>query len=400
MAAKRDGGVRALLGDRKAVRGVVTSLYAAARLARKLGPRRGGSRPRRVVHVAPSYFSDRSCVGGGERYAMSLAKEVAKHVETTLVSFGGARDSFREGDLRVEIYPALKLMNGLVWDPVSYGFLREVMRADVVHCYQYKTIVTNLAILAGAALGRRVCVTDLAGVGYHFAEMFPLADFVDYFLPISAYSQRTLPQFKRVEVIYGGVDERFLEDGAQERRAPKVLFVGRLLPHKGVNYLIEAVDGDTRLEVLGRPYDADYLGLLRRLAEGKNVRLVTDASDEDLIRAYRSSAVTVLPSVYSDVYGHTQKMPELLGLVMLESMACGTPVVCTDVGGMPEFVEHGVTGFVVPPNDPGALRERISYLLQNPEEAARLGREGRRRVLERFTWEAAARRCLSAYGGA
>jgi starch synthase len=99
------------------------------------------------------------------------------------------------------------------------------------------------------------------------------------------------------------------------------------------------------------------------------------------------------------VYGTTQKMPELLGLVMLESMACGTPVVCTDVGGMPEFVEEGVTGFIVPPNDPRALRERINYLLQNPEAALKMGRAGRRAVSEKFTWDVAARRCLAAYAG-
>lgn len=388
------------MSDRKVVRGVVFSLYQAARLARRR-PAAGGRRPpRRVVHVAPSYFSDRSCVGGGERYAMSLAGEVARHVETVLVSFGSERDSFTRGDLRVEIYPALRLMNGLVWDPVSYDFLREVAKADVVHCYQYRTIVTNLAVLAGAALRKNVCVTDLAGVGYHFTEMFPIHDFVDYSLPISAYSSKTLPAFKRVEIIYGGVDERFLEDGAADgAREQKALFVGRLLPHKGINYLIEAMDGGARLDVIGRPYDRDYFDLLRRLAGGKNVRIITDASDEDLIRSYRRSLVTVLPSVYSDVYGRTQKMPELLGLVMLESMACGTPVVCTDVGGMPEFVEEGVTGFIVPPNDPLSLRERINYLLQNPEAALKMGRAGRRAVSEKFTWDVAARRCLGAYAG-
>jgi glycosyltransferase involved in cell wall biosynthesis len=392
--------MRALLSDRKLVRGVVFSLYQAARLRARTDSRATGRPPRRVVHVAPSYFGDRSCVGGGERYAMSLAGEVAKHVETVFVSFGRERDSFREGDLRVEIYPALRLMNGLTWDPVSYSFLRELAGADVVHCYQYKTIVTNLAILAAATLRKRVCVTDLAGVGYHFTEMFPLADFVDVFLPISAYSLKTLPQFKRAEIIYGGVDERFAAEVGGGERERKALFVGRLLPHKGINYLIEAVDKDVPLEVIGRPYSPDYFELLRRLAEGKNVKLVTDASDEDLLRAYRRSLVTVLPSVYSDVYGNTQTMPELLGLVMLESMACGTPVVCTAVGGMPEFVEDGVTGFVVPPNDPPALRERINHLLDNPETALRMGREGRRTVLEKFTWAATAERCLTAYRGA
>jgi colanic acid/amylovoran biosynthesis glycosyltransferase len=64
---------------------------------------------------------------------------------------------------------------------------------------------------------------------------------------------------------------------------------------------------------------------------------------------------------------------------------------------MPEIVEDGVTGFVIPPNDAEALREKISWLLEHPQQAREMGQEGRRRVLERFTWDAVARRCLEAY---
>ncbi len=358
--------------------------------------------PCRVLHIAPSYFSDRSYIGGGERYAMNLAEAVSAHVETVLVSFGDKRHSFRQGSLKVEVYPALGLMDGLAWDPISYDFLRELRDTDVVHCYQYKTIVTNLAILAGAILRKRIFVTDLAGVGYHFADMFPLADFVDGFLPISAYSAKTLPQFKRTEIIYGGVDEHFVDGDVEDeqQRNRQALFVGRLLPHKGINYLIEGLDGDMPLEVIGRVYHDDYFKLLQQLARGKSVEFVTDAPDEKLIKAYRQSLVTVLPSVYVDVYGNRQEMPELLGLVMLESMASGTPVICTDVGGMPEFVVEGKTGFVVPPNNPQALRERVAYLFNNPEIALSMGREGKRKVSEQFTWDVVARRCLTAYRAA
>jgi glycosyltransferase involved in cell wall biosynthesis len=178
-----------------------------------------------------------------------------------------------------------------------------------------------------------------------------------------------------------------------------VLFVGRLLPHKGIDDLIRAVEAGWELVIMGRPYQPEYFALLQGLAADKNVRFVTDASDEDLVRAYQEAAVTVLPSVYRDTYGVHHEIPELLGLVLLESMACGTPAICTDVGGMPEFVEEGVTGFVVPPNSPGALRERIAFLVENPQEAARMGQRGRETVARRFTWRAVAERCLQAYGG-
>ena len=83
-------------------------------------------------------------------------------------------------------------------------------------------------------------------------------------------------------------------------------------------------------------------------------------------------------------------MPELLGNVLLESMACGTPVICSDVGGMPEVVEDGLTGFVVPPNEPDALHRRIGELAGDQRLCREMGRRSRERVLERFTWERAA----------
>jgi glycosyltransferase involved in cell wall biosynthesis len=92
-------------------------------------------------------------------------------------------------------------------------------------------------------------------------------------------------------------------------------------------------------------------------------------------------------------------MPELLGLTLLESMACGTPVICTEVGSMPELVDDGVTGFVVPPNDPLALRDRIDYLRQNSDLAQQMGQAAREKVLNHFTWEAVAKHCLAIYSG-
>ena len=135
--------------------------------------------------------------------------------------------------------------------------------------------------------------------------------------------------------------------------------------HKGIDNLVKAVDG-TGLDVVGRVYDERYGDLLRRLAAGKDVRFTHGATDEDVARAYRNALVTVLPSVYRDCFGGTQSMPELLGRVLLESMACGTPVICTGVGGMPEIVRDGENGFVVPPNDPGALRAAIGRSSKTP----------------------------------
>jgi 2-deoxystreptamine N-acetyl-D-glucosaminyltransferase/2-deoxystreptamine glucosyltransferase len=78
-------------------------------------------------------------------------------------------------------------------------------------------------------------------------------------------------------------------------------------------------------------------------------------------------------------------------------MATGTPVICTDVGGMPEIVRDGETGVVVPPGDATALRLALERLIGDPAAAVRLGAAGRAAVSARFTWHAVARRCMAAY---
>jgi glycosyltransferase involved in cell wall biosynthesis len=107
--------------------------------------------------------------------------------------------------------------------------------------------------------------------------------------------------------------------------------------------------------------------------------------------------VVALPSVHSTCYGRYVACSELLGLAALEAMASGTPVVCSRVGGLPEVVEDGVTGFVVEPGEVDELRERLEQLVRDRALAARLGRAARARVLERFTWSRCAERCLGAY---
>ena len=124
-----------------------------------------------------------------------------------------------------------------------------------------------------------------------------------------------------------------------------------------------------------------------------------DCDDESLVGEYRRALCLVLPSVYRSADGTETNVPELLGQTLLEGMACGTPVICTRVASMPEIVEDGVTGFVVPPHDPVALGGRLQWLAEHPQEAAAMGAAGRRRVLERFQWAQVVRRCLEAYAG-
>ena len=225
----------------------------------------------------------------------------------------------------------------------------------------------------------------------------------DRILAVSRYSAgqlRSPPE--RTRIVYGGADPVRHRPHPGERRAG-VLFVGRLTPHKGIDVLIRALPPDARLTIIGseghdpRPPERDYPSLLRSLAAGRRVQFLGAVDDEELARQYRTAAVLVIPSVERTCYGRRIVVSELLGLVALEAMASGTPVIASRLGGLPEIVEDGVTGYLVPPGDVVTLRERLTQVLADPAAAARLGSNARKAVVAELTWDRCADRCLAAY---
>lgn len=374
----------------------------------------GGGRPPRVLHVVPALFArEGGIVGGAERYALELARHMAERVPTTLVTFGERERREEVGRLSVRVLGGARYVRGQRTNPVAAALLGELRRADVVHCHQRHVLASSLSALACRLTRRRVFVTDLGGGGWDVSAYVPTARWFHAHLHISEYSRRVHGQHTdpRSHVILGGVDavkfspavpegatEETTEGAVGERRGG-ALYVGRLLPHKGVDDLLRALPAGMSLEVIGQPYGEAYVRELKTLAEGRRVTFRHDCDDAALVAAYRAALCVVLPSVYRDMYGRETRVPELLGQTLLEGMACGAPAVCTDVASMPEVVEDGVTGFVVPPNDPAALGEKLSWLASHPREAAEMGRAARRRVLEKFNWGAVVTRCLEIYEG-
>lgn len=342
----------------------------------------------KVVHVAPTYMGIDSLVGGAERYATELAKAMAKLTPTRLISFGKATRKERWATLEVNIFKPAWHVGGVEWNPLTCNFLRDLADADVVHCHQFRLLPTTLSILYSRWHRKPVFVTELGGGGWDLSYHLRTERWVRASLHISQFSAHDGGfRFGENRVIGGGVDTELFQPRPIPREE-QVLFVGRIRPAKGLHVLLEAMPASVPLHVLGPVVDRSYFDQVREMGAGKNVSFSVGCADADLSSHYSRAWVTVLPSLPGT---------ELLGLTLLESMACETAVICSRVGGMPEIVEDAVTGFVVPPNDPIALREKIRWLLDNPDRAREMGREGRRRVLERFTWGAVARRCLETY---
>lgn len=355
-----------------------------------------------VLHIVPALFDDRNggdgITGGAERYVLELARQMAARVPTRLVTFG-TRDRLEQtGPLQIRVIGGAWHVRGQRSNPFAPALVGEVLRAGIVHCHQNHVVAASVAAMVARLTGRRVFATDLGGGGWDLSSYVSTDSLFHGHLHISSYSRHVSGHDgnPRAHVIWGGVDHARFTPGTADRH--RVLFVGRLLPHKGVDVLVRALPESLPATIFGPAYDAGYLADLRTLAAGKSVTFVHGGTDDQLLQAYREATCVVLPSVYHDMYGGHTNVPELLGQTLLEGMACGAPGVCTEVASLPEIVQHDFTGLIVPPNDAAALERALRQIADQPGHARQMGAAARRAVIERFSWSAVVDRCLRHYG--
>ena len=251
---------------------------------------------------------------------------------------------------------------------------------------------------------------------------------------ISDRSRSRFPEFaSRIHTIGNGVDvTRFRPNGAlvRDERPRRLLFVGRIAPDKGVHLLARAFSAlvqelpGLEMDIVGKPgmmpldvlgvllrddgaleavrdfYGRSTLGWLKKEVLGQrrsyldHVRALIPASAAgqvrfhgtvplaELVKLYQAADLLVLPSVWQESYG----------LPVAEAMASGTPVLATRSGGVPELVEDGVTGRLVPRLDPDALTQALREMLSDPGRLRAMGVAGRARAERLLTWDRSAAR--------
>ena len=285
--------------------------------------------------------------------------------------------------------------------PAEYNcwIVPEILKADIVHCHQHHLLMSSAAAAVCRITGRRVFATDLGGGGWDVSAYVSTDRWFHAHLHISEYSRHISRHGNKpwARVILGGVDTVKFSPDLSIARTTRALFVGRLLPHKGIANLIAALPDTIALDIVGPLNTTGAVESLKAQAADKPIVFHHGVGDEALVDTYRQALCLVLPSVYRTPDGQHTDVPELLGQTLLEAMACATPVICTRVASMPEIVEDGVSGFIVEPGDSVALRSRLEWLATHPVDASAMGAAGRERVLARFQWPDVVERCLDAY---
>ncbi|MGQ9682224.1 MAG: glycosyltransferase [Anaerolineae bacterium] len=329
-------------------------------------------------------------VGGMERHVQLLTQRLVQlgFRITAICPFeSGFTQALRSNDCRVHI---TMLEEALEWR--SLLMAAECIRrqqVQLVHCHLFNA--TLLGSLAGALAGVPVVVTEhgmnlspelvalLRLTGGHLITVCTAAQVLGLALGLSEEQMSLIPN---------GVDtEHFRPDthgGAFRARlqvppdVPLVGMVARLSREKGPDLfvhaasMVAAVRPDAHFCLVGEgPLRAELLHTIRGLGLERRIHLVGLMADTRPV--YPALDVVCLAS-------RQEGQP----LTLLEAMACGRPVAATSVGGTPELVQMGETGWLVAQGDMRGMAERILWLLDNPARAIEMGRAGRQRVVEHF----------------
>jgi glycosyltransferase involved in cell wall biosynthesis/phosphoheptose isomerase len=281
-------------------------------------------------------------------------------------------------------------------------------RPDVVHAHFWMSGLAALQATAGTAVPVAQTFHALGTVKRRHlgaADTSPpqrldcerhLAGHADLVIATCTDELRELARMEapaeRLTVVPCGVDTDHFTPGHTGRsgRPPRLLAVGRLVERKGFDTAVRALaqlpgvelvvaGGPPGEELDGDPEARRLLELARELGVDGRVRLVGQVPHAQMPALYRSADVVLSIPWY-----------EPFGITPLEAAACGVPVVGSAVGGLLDTVEDGVTGRLVPPRDPAAVAGAVAGLLGNAEVAARWGKAGRHRAVDRYDWSAVA----------
>ncbi len=272
-------------------------------------------------------------------------------------------------------------------------------RYDIIQCHW--PLPHTLFGYFGKKAAKSKLISSFYGVELKWLKgrLSPLTPFLKWLISksdaitaISTYTAKMVEKFypKKVEIIpFGAAVE--IEEGREvmgRSSSPQLLFVGRLVERKGVEYLLRALavvrkEVPAVLTVIGDGRERKRLeSLARELGISEAVRFLGFVSSPELAKYYKECDIFILPAIY-DRRGDT----EMLGVVLLEAMSYKKPVIASDVGGISDIVKDRATGILVREKSVDELKEALLLLLRDENLRREIGERGYQFGRERFSWE-------------
>ena len=369
----------------------------------------------KIVQVHSAFFP---AIGGVENDIYNLCRELVKrrHDVTVLTSTLGTKkkagiEDFEGMEIR-RLRPAFRLGG----TPIIPSLPLELHRisADIIHTHLPTPYTSDLSSFFSKRKKIPCVLTyhndivghsilGLIGKLYNATTLRLLLRNVDRivihqprYLNYSPY----LPEFKyKIDVIPTAVEVNEFRPLGIEKKRHSISFLSILNKshkYKGLDYLLKALAlvkeeiEDVKLMVGGKgELIGYYKGMVKSLDLENNVEFQGFIPQEKLVEYYNRSSVFVLPSISSKQEG--------FGIVLLEALACGTPVITTDIVGVAKDVEANNSGIIVPPNNIEALAKALVRMLEDDDLSTEMGRNGRKLVEEKYTWEKVADRVINLY---
>jgi glycogen(starch) synthase len=343
-----------------------------------------------LVVVSPEYPPN--ILGGLGTHVHALTSALAQN-GLDIQLFVPDQGAYHSHNSRIHIHPvavARSESQGEYWLRFASSAVASAERlsgpVDVIHCHDWATTLAGLALRESlsAPLVLTIHLPQSGSSLLPFENLGLLsadAVIVNSRMVAQELAARDLGSHSSI-VIPSGVDlSIFRPPHPASRRTHTILFVGRLVDQKGVDVLLQAFRillfklPSARLIIAGDGNQLLYLKrLCRYLGISDEVRFLGWQTGSSLVHLYQGARAVAMPSRY-----------EPFGLVALEALACATPVVACETGGLAEIISDGVHGYLVPTNDHLRLAQRLAMLLSDQSHADELGKAGRERAAE-FPW--------------
>jgi glycosyltransferase involved in cell wall biosynthesis len=345
----------------------------------------------KIIFVTP-YFYPHS--GGLENYVYNIASKLSEKYnwDIVVITSGDRNEKRIEIVNSIKIYrlPLLFKIYNTPINPLWYFQIKNIIekeKPDIVNAHSPVPFISDIAALAvgnipliltyhSGTMKKNKFLSDiLIWIYEKIIFKYILNKSMKIIVP-SSFVQRTLlnKYLKKTVVISPAVNVNVFKPLNEKKNSENVaLFICRFKNMhimKGLNYLLEAVERlpFAKLKIIGEKGEIVK----------QNVEYLGTKTGTDLVKEIQNCSVLILPSL-----AHM----ESFGMVLLEAMACKVPVIGTAIGGIPEVIENGVDGLIIPPKSTADLEKAIRKILTNKELAIKMGEAGYKKVNDQYTWD-------------